>query len=97
MELDYHVLRADDGYVRQARFLQQGGGVLEQADGVPLLLRGKVTHGFRALLHGVRRGGDAVAVFLFHGQLHVGARAGAAPDAGERESFLFRHEGYIRD
>ena len=86
------VLRADDGHVRQARFRQQGSGILEQADGIPFLLRGKVTNGFRALFDGIRRGGNAVAVFLFHGQLHVGARTGTAPDAGEGESLLFRHK-----
>ena len=86
------VLRADDGHVRQARFRQQGSGILEQADEIPFLLRGKVTNGFRALFDGIRRGGNAVAFLLFHGQLHVGARTGTAPDAGEGESLLFRHK-----
>ena len=86
------VLCADDGHVRQARLRQQGGGILEQADGIPFLLRGKVANGFRALFDGIRRGGNAVAVFLFHGQLHVSARTGTATDAGERESLLFRHK-----
>ena len=86
------VLCADDGHVRQARLRQQGGGILEQADGIPFLLRGKVANGFRALFDGIRRGGNAVAVLLFHGQLHVSARTGTATDAGERESLLFRHK-----
>lgn len=47
------VLCADDGHVRQARLRQQGGGILEQADGIPFLLRGKVANGFRALFDGI--------------------------------------------
>lgn len=86
------ILRADDGDVRQARLRQQGFRIRKQADGGAFLLRGKVPHGFRAFLHGVRRRGNAVTVLPFHGQLHVGPGAGTAADAGEGESFLSRHE-----